>query len=268
MNYLGIDLAWATPSAVRPNQSGVVALDGNGVITAAGWTVGVDETLEWIERHAVRDALVFIDAPLVVRNAGGQRLCEKQVGKGYWREKVAANSTNLSSPRQAGVKLLAALEAVGWRYDDGLDGPPASGRVVSECYPYTTIVGSDELGYSERPLYKRKPSRMKVAEFRPKRAAACDDLIRRVGLLRTADVPIDITSHPTTRRLVEEPSPLDDVAYKAREDLLDAALCAWTAAVWHRLGTDRCQVLGDAPDALRPAATIIAPAKPRQRTTC
>ena len=42
-------------------------------------------------------------------------------------------------------------------------------------------------------------------------------------------------------------SPLDDQAYKHRDDLLDAALCAWTAALWHRQGVKHCQVLGDEP---------------------
>jgi hypothetical protein len=59
--------------------------------------------------------------------------------------------------------------------------------------------------------------------------------------------------------------PLDDQAYKHRDDLLDAALCAWTAALWHRQGVKHCQVLGDAPGLARPAATIIAPARMNQR---
>lgn len=68
-------------------------------------------------------------------------------------------------------------------------------------------------------------------------------------------------------RLVEEPSPLDRVAYKRREDLLDAIISAWTAAFWHRYGHARCQVLGDLTGAASEArlATIIAPAGPEQR---
>jgi hypothetical protein len=48
------------------------------------------------------------------------------------------------------------LESRGWRYDDGLDGPPTHGRVISGCHPYPTIVGAHELGYEDkRPPYKR-----------------------------------------------------------------------------------------------------------------
>ena len=39
-------------------------------------------------------------------------------------------------------------------------------------------------------------------------------------------------------------SPLKDGEYKHREDLLDAAICAWTAALWARWGEVRYQVLG------------------------
>jgi hypothetical protein len=37
--------------------------------------------------------------------------------------KVSANSTNTASKALGGVVLLAALQGVGFRYDDGLDGP-------------------------------------------------------------------------------------------------------------------------------------------------
>jgi predicted RNase H-like nuclease len=72
-------------------------------------------------------------------------------------------------------------------------------------------------------------------------------------------------SHAVTRALLEQPSPLEDRPYKHREDLLAALLCAWTAALWHRFGFERCQVLGLEPDLQRPAATIIASARPEQR---
>jgi predicted RNase H-like nuclease len=267
--YLGIDLAWAEGTATRrSNESGVVALNGGDVLHA-GWTRGPDETVEWID-HVVAertDVLLFVDAPLVVNNPTGQRLCEKQVGQRYGRWKVSANTTNVRSPRVAGVRLRERLEGNGWRYDDGTSGPPASGRVLSECYPYTTLVGAHELGYDhERPRYKRKPSNMRIAEFRPQRAAACDEMIRRLHLLEDVDPPLRLRAHSETQRLLDEPSPESDVEYKHREDLIDAVLCAWTAALWHRQGLQRCQVLG-ADSTAMPSATIIAPARAEQRRT-
>ncbi|MCU1372530.1 MAG: hypothetical protein JWO77_3724 [Ilumatobacteraceae bacterium] len=267
MRTIGIDLAWAEGTGSRAaNETGVVALDPDGTVVDAGWTIGVADTIAWIERLATDDSLVFVDAPLIVDNSMGQRVCEKQVGQRYGRWKVSANSTNLGSARLAGVVLRQQLEGMGWRYDDGLDGPPSHGRVFSECYPYTTLVGTPVLGYDdERPVYKRKPPKVRTAEFRPIRARNFDDMVRRVGRLETTDPPLLLRSHPDLRELVNVPSPLADRDYKHREDLFDAALCAWTAQLWVRHGASHCQVLGAVDGVQRPAATIIAPCRSEQR---
>jgi predicted RNase H-like nuclease len=272
LRTLGVDLAWA--DATTANETGVVAAEPDGTIVAAGWTTGVEETIAWANTHATDAAVLFVDAPLVVLNADKQRLCEKQVGQRYGRWKVSANSansTNLASPRLAGVRFKRELETGGWIYADGIAGPPRGGRVVSECYQYTTIVGTDELRYeSERPLYKRKPTGFSTAEWRPMRAAACDALIQRIADLRNTSPPLDLRSHPATAQLLDERSPLDDRAYKHREDLIDACLAAWTAALWIQCGADRCQVLGEHDvfvDDRGQRATIIAPARPSQRAS-
>jgi len=228
----------------------------------------VDETIAWADSAAASgDALMFVDAPLVIRNQTGQRLCETQVGQRYGRWKVSANTTNLASPRLAGAGFLNLAESGGWHYSDGSSGPPASGRVLSETYPYAALVGAPELGYdTERPRCKRKPRQLPIAQWRHERAANCDTLISRLSKLDTADPPLLLHSHPVTRQLAGEPSPTADIAYKHREDLIDALICAWTAALWARHGLKRCQVLGLTHErTVTPAATIIVPARPEQR---
>lgn len=269
MRYLGIDLAWGEGSQTKPpNRSGVVALAPDGRIVSAGWTIGLDGAREWIETNAEEDTLVFVDAPLLIDNEDGQRLPERQVGQRYGKWWVSANSTNIKSPRQAGVHLRQHLETRGWRYDDGLDGPPEHGRVISECYPYTAIVGAPDLHYDDkRPRYKRAPKGVRGSEAWSLRTSACDELIKRLAALSCSEVPIDLLSHPETAALVETCSPTVAAQYKQREDLLDAAICAWTAAMWHRFGEARCQVLGadGGTSTTRPIASIIAPARPEQR---
>ena len=268
MRFLGIDLAWADGDVV--NETGVVALDRDGTIADARWTSGVEETAAWVAGNAGgTDCVAFIDAPLLVLNEDRQRLCERQVGQRYGAWKVSANSTNRASPRLAGVRLRETLEAAGWRYDDGTSGPPASGLSLSECYPYTVLVGAEELRYAqERPRYKRKPRRMPVALWRIARAEICDDLIGRLAALEAADPPLGLRSHPQTAALAEEASPIPDRPYKHREDLIDACLAAWAASLWHRHGWARSQVLGvgdPVVDERGARATMIAPARPEQR---
>lgn len=269
IRYLGVDLAWREGRAGHPaNETGVAVIDSGGQVLEAGWLRGVDETVAWAQQAAGDgDAVMFVDAPLLVRNQAGQRLCETQVGQRYGKWRVSANTTNLQSPRLAGVRFLALAESCGWKYSDGSGGPPNGGRVLSESYPYATLVGAPELGYdTERPRYKRKPARLPVAEWRRERAANCDTLISRLSQLGAADPPLLLHSHPVTRQLTEEPSPISDAAYKHREDLIDALLCAWTAALWAHHGLGRCQVLGLTGESSdTPAATIIVPARPEQQ---
>ena len=202
MRFLGIDLAWGEGTDLKPaNRSGVVALEPDGRIVEAGWTIGIDETERWIEQHAAEDTLLFVDAPLVVTNEEGQRLAEKQVGQRYGRWWVSANSTNTQSPRLAGVHLRRRLEDSGWIYSDGREGPPDRARTLSECYPYTTIVGVEQLGYDDkRPAYKRATKGTPAARAWPIRTAACDELIRRLANLRDADPPLDLAATPRQRR--------------------------------------------------------------------
>lgn len=197
MRYLGIGLAWGEGTvAKQANRSGVVALDPRGRVLDAGWTVGIDETVSWVEGQRDEDALLFVDAPLVIENERGQRAAERQVGQRYGRWWVSANSTNRSSARKAGVHLRERLEGLGWRYDDGRGGPRRSGLVLSECYPYTTIVGVEEFGYDDkRPAYKRAKKGLPAAQAWPIKTAACDLLIRRVARPHDHDVPVDLASH-------------------------------------------------------------------------
>jgi predicted RNase H-like nuclease len=263
MRAIGIDLAWGDV-----NETGAIAVDPDGSVIGADWTRGVDETFAWIQTHAAPNTMLLVDAPLVVANPSGQRACEREVGQRYGRSWVSANSTNVSSPRRAGERLRAALEATGWTYSDGTCGPPTNGRVVSECYPYATIVGAHELGYEKRPAYKRRPRGVISADWPTKRAAACDDLIRRLAGLRAATPSLDLASHGITSQLISEGSPLGNAAYKHREDLIDASVAAWTAALWTQSGFKRCQLLGFDDECLDPdgrRATIIAPARRTQR---
>ena len=70
----------------------MAVIDAAGRVLDAGWTRGVEPTLAWAEAAAGGGgALMFVDAPLVVANEAGQRLCETQVGQRYSRCKVTAN---------------------------------------------------------------------------------------------------------------------------------------------------------------------------------
>lgn len=271
--YLGIDLAWGLGTATRqPNETGLVAMASDGTITDAGWARGVDAVTEWIAGHLGERSLIAVDASLVVTNPTGIREAERQVGQRYGRWKVAANPTNLASAASAGARLLERLTAMGVGYvSDTGSMRGRTGPVAFECYPYTTLVGVEELGYDvERPRYKRLDLTVPAATARARRAVAFDDLVRRLRET-PLDPPLLLDSHPLTAALAG-PSVLHGPTHKHREDLLDGALCAWTAAFWERHGDQRVQILGgdaglpsDPVDAAGRKPVVVAPARPSQR---
>ena len=122
--FIGVDLAWREGSAdLVANETGVAVIDADERVLDAAWKRGVEQTIAWVDSAAADgDAVMFVDAPLVVRNETGQRLCEKQVGQRYWRWKVSANTTNTGSPRLAGVQFLRVAGLSGWRYSDDTEG--------------------------------------------------------------------------------------------------------------------------------------------------
>jgi predicted RNase H-like nuclease len=83
--FIGVDLAWREGTAdLLANETGVAAIEGDGRILDAGWTRGVEQTIGWADTTAGDGtAVMFVDAPLVVGNQTGQRLCETQVGQRY-----------------------------------------------------------------------------------------------------------------------------------------------------------------------------------------
>ncbi|MFJ3383361.1 MULTISPECIES: DUF429 domain-containing protein [unclassified Curtobacterium] len=271
--YLGVDLAWGLGTATRrPNETGLAALDAHGRVLDAGWARGVDEVTEWIVQHLGPRTLIGVDASLVVTNPTGIREAERQVGQRYGRWKVAANPTNLASAASAGARLLDRLTALGVGYvSDTAAMREREGSVVFECYPYTTLVGVEELGYDdERPRYKRLDMSVPAATARARRAVAFDDLVRRLRET-PLDPPLDLDSHPLTAAL-REPSVLHGPTHKHREDLLDGVLCAWTAAFWDRHGDQRVQILGGDPglpsdpvDEAGRKPVVVTPARGSQR---
>ncbi len=106
VRVLGVDLAWS--EGIAANETGVVAVEEDGMIADAGWIRGVPETVAWANDHASRTTVMFVDAPLVVPNPTGQRRCETQVGQSYGRWKVSAN---LNQPRQSTACWDAAPSA-------------------------------------------------------------------------------------------------------------------------------------------------------------
>jgi predicted RNase H-like nuclease len=273
--FLGIDLAWAEGTAARPaRETGLACIDASGRVLDLSTARGIDEVAAWVARWEGPGAVAAVDGPLVVANATGSRLAEKEVASRYGRLGISAYPSNRGLPAQGAVALRRRLEDAGWEYDDGSGAPrdadaDADARTMLECYPYTTLVGAPELGFDAmKPRYKRLAPLLATAERRPHRAAEFRAVLDAVAGLARADPPLDVTTHPRAAALVADGPALVERQHKHLEDLLDGLICAWTAAYWARHGLARSQVLGATDpvvDERGRRGTIIAPARPHQR---
>jgi predicted RNase H-like nuclease len=267
--YIGVDLAWSEGSdGRRPHETGIVVIDAEGTVIHADCARGLKQIVTWLQRHAQPGDVIAINSPLVITNMTGMRECERDLAHHYGSWQVYASPTNLTREWTGGVALRDRLEAIGFVYTDGMTAVPDDAISFFECYPYTTLVGAPEFGYDQdRPGYKRFDLALPLAHRREFRANECDELLTRMKRLATSRPPIDLSTHPTTNQLLVSRAIGQNRRQKRREDLADAALCAWTAALWSRYGLERCQILGAGaePDANGRRPVIIAPATPEQR---
>ncbi|MWJ41619.1 DUF429 domain-containing protein [Clavibacter michiganensis subsp. michiganensis] len=269
--FLGIDLAWAEGTATRPaRETGLACIDAAGRVLDLATGRGIDEVVDWIARWDVPGAVAAVDGPLVVANATGSRLAEKEVASRYGRLGISAYPSNTGRPAQGAVALRRRLEDAGWEYDDGsASARDADARTMIECYPYTTLVGAPELGFDAmKPRYKRLAPLLATADRRRHRAAEFRMVLDAVAGLADADPPLDVSTHPRAAALVADGPAIVERQHKHLEDLLDGLICAWTAAYWARHGLARSQVLGATDpvvDERGRRGTIVAPARPHQR---
>ncbi|MFH6779888.1 DUF429 domain-containing protein, partial [Clavibacter michiganensis] len=231
--FLGIDLAWAEGTATRPaRETGLACIDAAGRVLDLATGRGIDEVVDWIARWDGPGAVAAVDGPLVVANATGSRLAEKEVASRYGRLGISAYPSNTGRPAQGAVALRRRLEDAGWEYDDGsASARDADARTMIECYPYTTLVGAPELGFDAmKPRYKRLAPLLATADRRPHRAAEFRMVLDAVAGLADADPPLDVSTHPRAAALVADGPAIVERQHKHLEDLLDGLICAWTAA--------------------------------------
>jgi hypothetical protein len=96
-------------------QAGAAVIDGDRQILDAGRTNGAGQAISWAASAVGEgDAVPFADAPLVVRDAPGQRVCQTPAGQrcGRWSAPLRRMPIR---PRLAGVRLLRLAGLSGWR---------------------------------------------------------------------------------------------------------------------------------------------------------
>ncbi|GAA4823331.1 DUF429 domain-containing protein [Nocardioides caeni] len=229
MHYVGVDLAWGER---RP--TGLAVVDAAGRLVAVSAVQTDDEIEATLAPYVEGPCLVAIDAPLIVRNATGNRPAEKALNKDFHRFDAGAHPSNTGkrefSDQPRGARLAARL---------GLDINPRSGRARRgiEVYPHPATVALFRLGRTLK--YKDKPGR-DLDRLRAELLV----LMRLVEGLASADPALHVDG-PAWRGLT---SAVVEAARKSElrvvEDQVDAVVCAYIALFADRRQADTV-VYGD-----------------------
>jgi len=228
MLLAGIDLAWQS----ERNTSGIAF----GILSSGLELreVGIADSLADVQIQLTQQVDlrgVAIDAPLIIRNLTGQRLCEREIGRVYGSRKASCHTSNLSIyPSAASVALSKSLLQRGF-------GHLNSDRWQIEVYPHPAII--EIFGLSERLLYKKGN-----VDVRRQGQIA---LARMLNSLSTSDalpliIPEGLQIYLSERYILS----LKGKALKANEDLLDAIVCLYIAGLYVLDPT--CKVFGDNQD--------------------
>jgi predicted RNase H-like nuclease len=244
MKFVGIDIAWS-----EHNLTGVAVIELDGtVVRASGSLLTNEDVCTFAELRDREDAVVAIDAPLIVNNAEKQRPVELQLAKLFGPYDAGPYPANLSNPAfqptgriQQFVKLL---ESSGFEQRPHvlkqepqrtfLEVFPSPAQVI--LFPCRTHNGHTHC----RPLrYKHKAGRSRLEA-----QCECDMYRARLRFLQTLEPALKFAPDVQKTLNVDVPS-LTGARYKALDDMLDGIFCAYLAYYFWYWGEERCTVVGD-----------------------
>jgi predicted RNase H-like nuclease len=231
--FIGVDLAWKS----ERNPTGIAVLDGDrsgAELTAVNTISSEANVAETIIALATSQTVVAIDAPLIITNVTGQRLCESAVGRRYGSREASCHTSNLRLyPDPSSVALTAQLEARGFAHVTPEDQRLAK-RVLMEVYPHAAMVALWDLPKTIK--YKRgnlgaKREGLEILRNALHRLQSAEPSIQRNEALHVL--------------LTQELSQLNGPRLKNYEDQLDALFCAYLAYYFWYWRWDRNEMFGD-----------------------
>jgi predicted RNase H-like nuclease len=218
MRFVGVDLAWQSDK--NPSAIGIASLKNNclHIESLHPNVFGLIEIQNLI--LATTNVVgVAIDAPLIINNEIGQRLCERELSRVYGARKASCHTANKSLyPNAMSVSLAENLKRYGFNHCEGE-------KWQIECYPHPAII--ECFGLSERLLYKKG----KVA-IKREGQAKLGMLIQKLeqSAVLQLKVPVNLSHHLNYEYIFS----LKGQALKSNEDALDAIICAYIAALKYK----------------------------------
>lgn len=236
MLFIGVDLAWS-----ERNGTGITILKGDdkkAEFHSANIFLSDSEIITNINNEVKGgNALIAVDAPLIVPNEEGRRLAEELVGilfRKYDAGAHPANRKRLASftGKIRGEEITKLLEEAGFNHEPVIKKFEET-RKVFEVYPHPSMVVLFNL--NKILQYKAKPRRdykFRYSEFKKYQSYLKNLEYSKPKLI----LPEEITEKDVTK--------LRASSLKRYEDLLDSVFCAYIAYyAW--VNPEKCKILGN-----------------------
>ena len=232
--FIGIDLAWRSDG----NHTGAAVITGGQqgaqlvAIAEPIYTLGGVRL--FVSSHAGAVTFVAIDAPLVIPNANGQRLCETAVSTRYGNRDASCHTSNQRLyPSATGVALAAWLAAQGYVHAPAVT--QMSTKVMLEIYPHAAMVALFDLPKSLK--YKKGTL--------PQKRQGLESLANHIRRLTAGTPPLHM-NEGLEAILSRDIASLPGADLKMHEDTLDAVFCAYLAYYFWYWNMKRNEVFGTA----------------------
>ena len=162
---------------------------------------------------------IAIDGPLIINNEAGQRACERSLSREYGSRHASCHASNLTLyPNADGVRISEELEKRGFKHLG-----PQREKWQLKCYPHPAIIEifqlPERLNYKKGRVAAKREGQQRLAEL-------------LLGLKETGSIGLSV---PDDVRHFFDPqhiSRLRGSALKHNEDVLDAAVCLYIAALY------------------------------------
>jgi len=225
VRFLGIDFGW------QRNPSGLALLEQDGPVLRLlklECLTDPQEIVKWADQNAGENAVIGIDAPIVIPNESGMRDADRLAHTMYGKHHAGAYpASRARSFWQRTTGLSLDLKRLGFRHGEKL-AAQSPGRYQIEVHPHAATVQLFDRDTIVK--YKKGSLAQRAAGLATLRTLVHDELPRLTPSLATPDLP----EIPGTGK-----------ALKSCEDQIDALLCAYIAAYWWHWGRERSDVLGD-----------------------
>ena len=232
MLFVGIDLAWS-----EKNSSGIAIIEGDeksGKLISCNILKSDKEIIDYINKFTKgKEAIISIDAPLVVPNEKGRRFAEELVGILFRKYNAGAHPTNrkrLSSftGKIRGEEISKLLGSIGFKHNPYIKKFEKT-RKFFEVYPHPSMVVLFNL---DRILqYKLKPKRDYNFRY--------EEFNKYKNHLKNLNNPL---IKLTKEILQEDITKLKSQKLKDFEDKLDSIFCAYLA-YYSWVNPEKCTVL-------------------------